>query len=61
MMTRKDYVATADILVSYASEMSRDLLEDLVFDFSEMFSNDNPNFDETKFYNAIFNNDNAIE
>jgi hypothetical protein len=61
MMTRKDYVKTADILVSYASEMSRDLLEDLVFDFSEMFSEDNPNFDETKFYNAIFNNDNEIE
>ena len=38
MMTRKDYVATAEIINSYADEIKTDVLEDLVNDFIEMFN-----------------------
>ena len=34
MMTRKDYVATAEILNSYGSEMRLEVFEDLVNDLS---------------------------
>ena len=48
MMTRKDYVATAEILNGF-----KDLIGDqLVFEFSEWFSADNPRFDETRFWDA---------
>lgn len=54
MMTRKDYVATADILdvlVSTAGENLPDVL-DAVDAFAEMFAKDNPRFDRTRFVNA---------
>ena len=54
MMTRKDYVAVAEIIKSYADEMRRDVVEDLLYDFSDYFASDNPNFDHTRFYNAVF-------
>ena len=38
MMTRKDYVATAEIINSYADEIKLNVLEDLVNDFIEMFA-----------------------
>ena len=38
MMTRKDYVATAEILNSYGSDMKLEVFEDLVNDFTEMFA-----------------------
>jgi len=49
MMTRKDYVATAEILNSYGTEMKIEVLEDLVQDFIEMFSADNERFDSDRF------------
>jgi hypothetical protein len=56
MMTRKDYVATAEILNSYASEIKIDVYEDLVNDFSEMFITDNERFDSDRFWEECMRN-----
>ena len=61
MMTRKDYVATAEILNSYGTEMKLDVLEDLVNDFIEMFSADNEKFDSDRFWEECFKNLNVAE
>ncbi len=43
-MTRKDYVAVAEILSSYKDLIGDEFLfEDLVEDFSSFFAEDNPN------------------
>ena len=55
-MTRKDYVATAEILNSYATEMKLEVLEDLVNDFIEMFATDNERFDSDRFWEECFKN-----
>ena len=52
MMTRKDYVATAKILNQFAESIDSHVFQDLVFEFSEWFSADNPRFDEDKFWDA---------
>ena len=52
MMTRKDYVETAKILNQFANEMDSKTFKDLVFEFIEWFSADNPRFDEDKFWDA---------
>lgn len=52
MMTRKDYVATAKILNQFESEIDSKTFQDLIFEFSEWFASDNPNFDETRFWDA---------
>jgi hypothetical protein len=49
MMTRKDYVATAEILSTYANEIPQTVFEDLVYDFSDMFLSDNPRFNPMTF------------
>ena len=49
MMTRKDYVATAEIIKSYNLQLPEMLLEKIVNDFAEMFKSDNPRFDEGRF------------
>jgi len=54
MMTRKDYVATAEILNSYGSEIRLEVFEDLVNDFIEMFSADNERFDSDRFWEECF-------
>ena len=52
MMTRKDYVATAEIL-KFASDKSHPaLFSKMVNDFAEMFAKDNPRFDVTRFHEA---------
>ena len=52
-MTRKDYVATAEILHGYKDLIGDQLLfEDLVDEFSLMFESDNERFDHVKFFNA---------
>jgi len=56
MMTRKDYVATAEIINSYGTEIRTDVLEDLVQDFIEMFSADNERFDSDRFWEECFKN-----
>ena len=54
MMTRKDYVATAEILNSYGSDMKLEVFEDLVNDFTEMFAEDNERFDSDRFWSECF-------
>lgn len=52
MMTRKDYIKTAEILndlVNNKIEHQGELIER----FCEMFKADNPNFDEAKFEQAV--------
>ena len=49
MMTRKDYVATAEIIKSYNLQLPEVVLEKLVNDFAEMFKADNPRFDSNRF------------
>ena len=54
MMTRKDYVKTAEILKTFGDNVltnQHDYL-DLVYDFCDWFAEDNPNFNEKKFTNA---------
>ncbi len=53
MMTRKDYVKTAEILSAYKDLIADSFtFEDLVDDFSVMFSEDNERFDSDKFREA---------
>ena len=52
MMTRKDYVETAKILNLFADNIDSHVFQDLIFEFSEWFSADNPRFDEDKFWDA---------
>ena len=52
MMTRKDYVATAEILKTYSEAMDADWFEDLVNDFADIFAEDNAKFNRVKFIEA---------
>jgi hypothetical protein len=52
MMTRKDYIETANILNKFADTIDSHTFQDLVFEFSEWFASDNPRFDENKFWDA---------
>jgi hypothetical protein len=54
MMTRKDYVNTADILSTYSNEIPQTTFEDLVGDFCDMFFADNPKFLPEKFEEACY-------
>jgi hypothetical protein len=67
MMTRKDYVKTAEILNSEIQRFRKDEEENsmelffalqnvqrLAEKFAEMFASDNPRFDEEKFFNAVW-------
>ena len=52
MMTRKDYIATAEIL-KYASDKTHPaLFSKMVNDFAVMFAKENPNFNVNKFHEA---------
>jgi hypothetical protein len=52
MMTRKDYVATAEILNQFIGEIDSIIFQDLVYEFSQYFKSDNERFDEQKFSDA---------
>jgi hypothetical protein len=54
MMTRKDYVRTAEILKQFSDLLPSNSFEDLVFEFGEMFSVDNPRFDFRRFEDACW-------
>lgn len=56
MMTRKDYVATAEILKTYIDEIDMVTMSNLVDDFCAMFEEDNSNFDSDRFYQAVMDN-----
>ena len=52
MMTREDYVATAEIL-KYASDKTHPaLFSKIVNDFAQMFAVDNERFDVKRFHEA---------
>jgi hypothetical protein len=52
MMTRKDYIATAEIL-KYASDKTHPaLFSKIVNDFAQMFAVDNERFDVKRFHEA---------
>jgi hypothetical protein len=53
MMTRKDYVATAQILSQYWHIGQGDF-EDLISEFSDMFLADNPRFNPMTFEKACY-------
>jgi hypothetical protein len=53
MMTRKDYVKIAEILNSYHLDIEPQVFKDLLSDFQIFFKKDNPNFDRTRFENAV--------
>jgi hypothetical protein len=52
MMTRKDYVATAEILNYASNKIHPALFSKMVGDFATMFATDNPRFDVTRFHTA---------
>lgn len=52
MMTRKDYIKTANILKGFSDEIHPQVFEDLVEEFSQWFKSDNDNFDFARFEKA---------
>jgi hypothetical protein len=57
MLTKKHYIATADILCSYKDLIGDEFtFHDLVDEFAGMFAEDNPAFDADKFFNACMIN-----
>ena len=52
MMTRKDYISTAEILNYVSDKTHPAVFSKMVNDFAEMFAKDNPRFDVTKFHKA---------
>jgi hypothetical protein len=52
MMTRKDYIATADILNHLKDEMPKHIHFALVDAFASMMESDNPRFDAKRFFTA---------
>lgn len=52
MMTRKDYIATAEILRYVSDKTHPAVFSKMVVDFAEMFAKDNPRFDANRFYSA---------
>jgi len=52
MMTRKDYVATAEILKYASNKTHPALFSKIVNDFAEMFAKDNERFDVKRFHEA---------
>jgi len=57
MLTKKTYIATAEILSSYKDLIGDEFTyHDLVDDFAAMFAEDNPKFDSDKFFNSCMIN-----
>jgi hypothetical protein len=60
MMTRKDYVSTAEILADIRDGLEslgvegEQIFSDLVNDFAEMFKDDNDRFLSGKFFDACW-------
>jgi dihydroneopterin aldolase len=52
-MTRKDYIQIAKVLNSNLTDTNYALIEKLTKDFSAILKADNPNFDKTRFENAV--------
>jgi len=52
MMTRKDYIATAEILKYMSDKTHPALFSKVVNDFALMFAKDNDRFDVNRFHEA---------
>jgi hypothetical protein len=53
MMTRKDYVAVAEILSDFREGIQNTILfDEMVLEFADFFAEDNPNFKLDKFVGA---------
>jgi hypothetical protein len=52
MMTRKDYIATAEILNYVSDKTHPAVFSKMVNDFAEMFAKDNDKFDVKRFHEA---------
>ena len=52
MMSRKDYIKVSDVIKFYKADMSDQLHRDLVNEFSDIFAEDNKNFDSIRFATA---------
>ncbi len=52
MMTRKDYIATAEILKYASNKTHPALFSKVVNDFALMFAKDNDRFDVNRFHEA---------
>jgi hypothetical protein len=52
MSSRKDYIATAEILKYISDKVHPAVFSKTVHDFAEMFAKDNERFDVTKFHEA---------
>ena len=52
MMTRKDYVATAEILEFASNKVHPAIFSKIVNDFAVMFAKDNERFDVNRFHEA---------
>ena len=52
MMTRKDYVETAQILKDHDDLVEDIILHSIAQDFANYFKKDNPRFDENRFFIA---------
>lgn len=52
MMTRKDYIKTAEILKGFVDEIHPQVFEDIVEEFAQFFLSDNDRFDKAKFEKA---------
>lgn len=51
-MTKKDYIATAEIMKNLSDKIHPALFSKTVVDFAMMFAKDNSKFDANKFYKA---------
>lgn len=61
MMTRKDYIKTAEILSTYSSNIHASVFSEMVDEFALMFEQDNERFDTDKFFDACGVNDLELE
>jgi hypothetical protein len=54
MMTRKDYVQTANILNEFVDVIDFTILADIAEQFADYFTSDNDRFDHQRFIDAVF-------
>jgi hypothetical protein len=55
--TRRTFIDVSSILNQFENFMDSHVFQDLVFEFSELFLADNPNFDEARFWDACVKTD----
>ena len=56
--TRRTYVDVSGILNKFVNKIDSEHFDELVFEFSEFFLEDNKNFDEDRFADACYKENN---